>query len=264
MKTMKFNDFLPFNNLSDSYAYFLNVIPDNNLVDKISNLYSDLLPSKLVAISMKFRDKYYNRDISENVINSPLTKLYAPSGYFPYNTQGRQNFSAWFRYSTTPYLYRWNKLIDNVYSQIYEPLDNYNGTETETIEYIGSETHSIVQDHKDNNTTNNTLESSQTTATNQYKNAFNSSQSTPTANTSANGTDNTTASENAQKTSTANDIDTKSFTDRQDKRTLNKRGNLGVTSSQQMLASELEFRLKNDFLEAFFSDLCKIFFDPIY
>lgn len=51
----------------------------------------------------------------------------------------------------------------------------------------------------------------------------------------------------------------KSFTDRKTVTEEVKHGNLGVTTSQQMISSELELRLKNNFYEMIFDDFVKMY-----
>ena len=117
----------------------------------------------------------------------------------------------------------WNRLHTALYID-YNPIENYDGNEEETIS---------------NDTTTKVKTDINTETGNKFF-GFNS----------AGGKDNGSSNVHV----TGSDDNNKSNTQGESTRTLHKHGNMGVTTSQQMIESELELR-KNKFYEAIFADL---------
>lgn len=137
----------------------------------------------------------------------------------------------------TLYITKWNKLY-NTLSLEYNPLENYNGTETETIgEFI------VAINTTDSSDTSNSTESEQTYG-------FNSSEATDKDRTEANTSASSTSSNSGN-------------SDRNQTRTLTKSGNIGVTTSQEMLQSERDLWYWLYFEEVF-KDIDNALTLPIY
>ena len=153
----------------------------------------------------------------------------------------------------TIYIKNWNALYKTL-SLEYNPIENYSMTETENVQ----DTHKGTLESNGNNTNTYT----ETTLVNDTSNnqlwGFNSTDS---------------VNSDKQTGDTTRDVDstmdsTHKNTDRETKditsdRTLKRSGNIGVTTSQQMIESERQLWLWN-FFESVFSDIDKILVLKIY
>lgn len=125
----------------------------------------------------------------------------------------------------------------------YNPIENYNSTETEST--TSENTTTSGNENTTTTTTNSTTENSGET-TNKVspydnENFNNDNNTTTTSTTTGNATDTTTINDSGNMSSNG----TLS-------RTLTRKGNIGVTTTQQMIESEYELRAKNlvfEFLE---------------
>ena len=125
----------------------------------------------------------------------------------------------------------------------YNPIENYNSTETETSTSENSTTSG--NENTTTTTTNSTTENSGDT-TNKVspydsENFNNDNNTTTTNTTTGNATDTTTINDSGNMSSNGTSS-----------RTLTRKGNIGVTTTQQMIESEYELRAKNlvfEFLE---------------
>ena len=125
----------------------------------------------------------------------------------------------------------------------YNPIENYNSTETET-----TTTENATTTGNENTTTTTTNSSSENTGASTNKVSpydsenFNNDNNTTTINTTTgNATDTTTINDTGNMSSNGTSS-----------RTLTRKGNIGVTTTQQMIESEYELRAKNlvfEFLE---------------
>ena len=240
----------------------------------------------------------YHGNISGKKETSPLVDSLIVENNLTDNSKTMLAMSIFSIYSN-----KWNKLY-RILSLEYEPIENYNMTETEKITSTNENTDTI---------TTNTTNSNNVTETNTGTNTFNDSENTTGKNTitdsrtigennsvtnnnslygfnsasavnadSQNGTEtrNTTDtnthnddlkgtrtnehSENintSKVTAQKNDIkDTKDGTHTENgsqDRTLSRHGNIGVTTSQQMINSEIEL-WQWDFFSGVFKDIDKI------
>lgn len=158
---------------------------------------------------------------------------------------------------------KWLKLWE-LLSLEYNPISNYDMTETETIEIndvtTGTDTgtKTIVNDGESTQTGTVTDAGSSTTDNGIF--GFNSStaKEADTAETTANNTrtDNLQATNDNTETETRN-LANSNTTQRTDTRTLSRSGNIGVTTSQQMIQSELELWQWN-FFKSVFDDIDSI------
>lgn len=153
----------------------------------------------------------------------------------------------------TIYIKNWNALYKTL-SLEYNPIENYSMTETEnvqdthkgTIESNGNNTNTYTETTLVDNTSNNQLW------------GFNS---TGSVNSDKQTGDTTRDVESTiDNTHKNTDRETKDITS---DRTLKRSGNIGVTTSQQMIESERQLWLWN-FFESVFSDIDKILVLKIY
>ena len=125
----------------------------------------------------------------------------------------------------------------------YNPIENYNSSETETVTSENATT--TGNENTTTTTTNSTSENSgeSTNKVSPYDSEnFNNDNNTTTTNTTTgNTTDTTTINDSGNMSSNGTSS-----------RTLTRKGNIGVTTTQQMIESEYELRAKNlvfEFLE---------------
>lgn len=134
---------------------------------------------------------------------------------------------------------KWNRLYNTLITQQYNPIENYSMEESEKLKL--SNVDSVKSNSSDSGTANSTNDN--------Y--GFNSITAQPatksTATTSATST---------------NNVDGTKTTDSD--KTLTRKGNIGVTTSQQMLESEVILRNKYLFQDIIFKDLDDILMLDIY
>ncbi len=153
----------------------------------------------------------------------------------------------------TLYIKNWNALYKTL-SLEYNPIENYSMTETENVQ--DSHKGRVESDSTDTNTNNeNTIVND--TANNQLW-GFNSTDSVNSDKQVGDTSKNVDGSTNSTHKNT--DTETKDITS---DRTLKRSGNIGVTTSQQMIESERQLWFWN-FFESVFSDIDKILVLKIY
>lgn len=156
------------------------------------------------------------------------------------------------------YLDKWNKLY-NVLNSEYNPIENYNRVENTTINNTGNETTNeninnsevLTGGHTNNNTNENTHKVS----------AFNDENFSNDSNDVNNSTDVFTYN-NETKTNTATNTSSKNNTGTNETHSTIS-GNIGVTTTQQMIVSEIELR-KYNLVNEFYSDLDNLLTIGIY
>jgi hypothetical protein len=153
----------------------------------------------------------------------------------------------------TIYIKNWNALYKTL-SLEYNPIENYSMTETENVQ----DTHKGTLESNGNNTNTYTETTIVDDTSNNQLWGFNSTDSVN----SDKQTGNTTRDVGSTMDSTHKNTDraTKDITS---DRTLKRSGNIGVTTSQQMIESERQLWLWN-FFESVFSDIDKILVLKIY
>ena len=136
---------------------------------------------------------------------------YFKYNYSQYKSVHSKNSTEFTEHFTYYLLYKSaeNERIYNALSEVYNVLDNYNRTENTT-----------------NETTNSVLSETPATVTN-YATTENSDVFSPTEKTESNGG----KTSNSGKSTITSNVS----------------GNIGVTTSQQMLQSEIDLRLRNNF-----------------
>ena len=125
----------------------------------------------------------------------------------------------------------------------YNPIENYNSTETETTTTENATTtgNENTTTTTSNSTTENSGDTTNKVSPYDSENFNNDNNTTTTNTTTGNATDTTTINDSGNMSSNGTSS-----------RTLTRKGNIGVTTTQQMIESEYELRAKNlvfEFLE---------------
>ena len=139
---------------------------------------------------------------------------------------------------------KWKKIYDALMIE-YNPLENYSMVEERTPDLTFEETENVNTEVTTNRETN---------ATSKYK-GFNASD--PVTITSTDGTDDVTTS------GLSADNETTKTTTNTGTETLTRSGNIGVTTSQQMLESEFKVR-QYDFYKMIYNDIDSILCLSVY
>lgn len=147
---------------------------------------------------------------------------------------------------TLTYSDKWNKLYSAMVDSDYNPLENYDMTQVETPDVTKEKTIDVK--------TKMTTSSSGDSSTGVY--GFNSPTSVPTTENDA-STEVTVEGNNLDNVS--HDLETETGT-----RELTRHGNIGVTTSQQMLESEIQLRSNNNFVMMLLNDVTKILCISVY
>lgn len=139
---------------------------------------------------------------------------------------------------------KWKKIYDALMTQ-YNPLENYSMLEERTPELTTEETENVNSEVTTNRETN---------ASSKYK-GFNASD--PVTITTTDGSEDVTTS------GASADNETHRVIENTGKETLTRSGNIGVTTSQQMLESEFKVR-QYDFYKMIYNDIDSILCLSIY
>ena len=168
--------------------------------------------------------------------------------------------------------YKWQKLLNNVYTQTYNPLENYDRQEDTSLSYEGSENviRNVDSDRKTKGTTADTRNDTSSANSSSQKNvfAFDSSEASPSD--SDSGTTTATGTGSSNSTVDNSDVEKRteteghSFNNRKKVTASRIHGNVGVTTNQQMMTAELDFRIKNDFFSTVYEDIANTLLKPIY
>lgn len=160
----------------------------------------------------------------------------------------------------TRYGVQWGKLYKVLFAE-YNPIENYSMTEEETPDITRTETPDITRDKTISAKSDFTVTTNSDTATDVY--GFNSASPVPQGESNGNSTV-TTQGDADKNVTTENETETGTRTERETgKRTLTRSGNIGVTTSQQMLESEIKLWEWN-FYETVFKDVDTVLTVPKY
>ena len=161
---------------------------------------------------------------------------------FKYISDDKDEIKTCIDVLTKIYTNRFTKSV-NVLLADYNPIENYNSTETESVEITGetSTTSENSATASGETTTNTTGETTETLSPYDSENFNNNSKN----NSSGLTTENSSSSDNSSNTMSGT-------TSQSNNRTLKRSGNIGVTTSQQMIQSEIDLR-KNDIINDFFN-----------
>lgn len=144
------------------------------------------------------------------------------------------------------YVDKWNKLYNAVIDSDYAPLDNYNMEQVETPDITREKDVEV-------NTKMKTTTSGDSTSS---VHGFNSVVAVPS-------TENEAGSE-VEVEGTSDDNNSHEVESETGTRTLTRRGNIGVTTSQQMLESEIKLRSDYNFIKALLDDVSEIICLSVY
>ena len=268
-KNPTLNEWLP-SLFDDDYFLFDGIFSNQSFIDKIYELYGvtddfDGQSNVRVSFDSNLRIKYGCREVDSTVLCMGIIQDFTPI------TDATTQTSI-LSFLFTKYYYKWQKLLDNVYAQTYNPLENYDRQEDTSLTYEGSENviRNVDSDRKIKGTTADTRNDTSSANSSSQKNvfAFDSAEASPSD--SDSGT--TTATGTGSSNSTVDNSDTEkrteteghSFTNRKNVTASHIHGNIGVTTSVQMLTAEQEFRIKNDFFNTVYEDIVNTLLKPIY
>ena len=182
--------------------------------------------------------------------------------FIPFNIQSGDLYLMWvLKYSSFKYISNdfdemksYVDILSKIYSDRftksvnvllteYNPIENYNSTETENIETTSqnSNTSEISSTSSGETSSNSTGETTETLSPYDSENFNNNSKNSSSGNT----TENSSSTDSSSNTMSGTSSQTNA-------RTLKRSGNIGVTTSQQMIQSEIELR-KNDLINDFFN-----------
>lgn len=161
---------------------------------------------------------------------------------------------------------KWSRIYEALNLE-YATINNYDMIEESTDEISKDGTTSSTNSSTDTLTRSGTVTNEGSSAANTQGNVFGYDSSTASPSDSSSSS----ASSDATQTSSSTDTDntsssTEGTTNEEEtvKHTLTRKGNIGVTTSQQMLESEIVLRNKYKFWDIVFSDLDGILTLPIY
>lgn len=161
---------------------------------------------------------------------------------FEYISDDKNEIKSYIDILAKIYSNRFTKSVNALLSE-YNPIENYNSTETESIEMSGA--NSITSENSTTATgeitTNTTGETIETLSPYDSENFNNNSKNNSSGVTTENSSNSDTSSNTMSGT-----------TSQSNNRTLKRSGNIGVTTNQQMIQSEIELR-KNDLINDFFN-----------
>ena len=130
----------------------------------------------------------------------------------------------------------------------YNPIENYNSN-SEVTEVYGEQTQNYIKGQESIRNTNNAV----TDNTEDYITSYDSDTFSPTGKNKNDYGERISTTENGMRT------DTNTVNSYTNKITENKSGNIGVTTSQQMINAEIELRLKNIYdmyIDNFIKNVC--------
>lgn len=238
------------------------VFVSDELKEKIITLFAQQATQddEKVSFELVFRGLHGERQVDNTIINNLFSDFFVNDKY------------QYLQYLLLRYQYKWSKLIDNVYAQTYNPIENYDRQEDTSLSYEGAEnvTRNVDSDRKVKGTTADTRNDSSTAESNSQKNvfAFDSSEASPSdsdsGRTTATGTGSSNSTVDNSDVEKRTETEGHSFTNRKNVTASRIHGNVGVTTNQQMMTAELEFRLKNDFFNTVYDDIAEALLKPIY
>lgn len=229
----KISDFVDFAYINNDQETLFNVLmADTDLYP----LVEDFINSD---VKQQINIDYFMGHSADKYVSPLFEKLYKETG---------EDVESTFEY-LAPIIYnrfanKWKHIYDALMTE-YNPLENYSMVEERTPDLTFEETENVNSEI----TTNR-----ETSATSKYK-GFNASD--PVTITSTDGTDDVTTS------GASADNETQKTTTHTGTETLTRSGNIGVTTSQQMLESEFKVR-QYDFYKMMYNDIDSILCLSIY
>ena len=136
-KNPTFNEYFPQQFIGEeaSFEYMFDyVFIDEKLQRKIIELFTSSPMGSAPADNLKlsfefsFRNEQGEREVDNAISNGVFSQAFNENQRYDYLST-----------LLNRYQYKWGKLIDNVYAQTYNPLENYDRQEDTSLTYEGSE-----------------------------------------------------------------------------------------------------------------------------
>lgn len=232
---MKINDIYKDSIFGDTNTFFYLWEQNEN---NVYPLVQDFISGHVAALNMDFFGGYS----ADKYISPLLEKIYESSQGAEYPFNVINNRIANILYNR--FAIKWKKIYDALLTT-YNPLENYSMEEVRTPDLTFDET----QSEKNKSTSDRT-----TSATSKYK-GFNADE--PITITKTDG------SENVVTSGSKEDNEIHKVSEHTGTETLTRAGNIGVTTSQQMLESEFKVR-QYDFYKMIYNDIDSILCLSIY
>ena len=229
------------------------VFSEPSLFKVLKTLYPTLYPWAGEEVDF---DYLYNHS-GDKTVSPLIDKLVSNQGQAPLENAAIERICKILnaRFGTT-----WQKLY-TILSIEYNPIENYSMKEIETPDLVRTETPNITRETDRNQQTDLTVTTNDTNSDDTY--GFNSNSPVPQDTSSGDTTERTQGNADNNKvheTNTEKGIRTHTETG---KRELTRSGNIGVTTSQQMIQSEIDL-WKWNFFETVYADCDKILTCPVY
>ena len=265
-KNPTFNEYFPQQIVGDNVTgqfmfdcVFSKLELKNKIIDTFTGTGSGEDDLLRISFEIDFRSTQGEREVDSTIINN-LFSNYVESKY------------EYLSLVLIRYQYKWEKLIDNVYAQTYNPIENYDRQEDTSLSYEGSEnvTRNVDSDRKIKGTTADTRSDTSSAESSSQKNVFAFDSSTASPSDSDSGKTTATGTGSSNSTVDNSDVEKRieteghSFTGRKNVTASRIHGNIGVTTSQQMLESEVALRNKYDFFNTVYEDIANTVLKPIY
>ncbi len=226
-------------------SYFANLLRNQSLELAIDYVYSHSGEKYISPLISKYLEEVDETDLSDISTQAVICRI------------------LYQRYAV-----KWWKIFNALMTD-YQPLENYdmeeNRTPNITRTHAGSETGVRNEDGKESTNIDKTVSRDIDTESGVY--GFNSANSNPTATGESGVTEHETGTKANNYIERENDITDSTTTSGTDTETGNERltrhGNIGVTTSQQMLESEIKLR-QYSFIEEMFNDIDKVLCLKIY
>lgn len=223
-------------------------------------IYSGSYMEDLPWLSLyKELDIEYIGNISGDKIISPLLKRLYDNDSLTYRSSIAKNVIRL-------YLDRWKKLYATLILD-YNPIENYNMTEVLDLDdsTIYGKTETLTNNLSHGKTGTETTAPNLTRTTDNKIHGFNSSTGVSADEQTESTTGNSILTHNTTDTDTGTETTVNSGSDTYTRdHTLTRSGNIGVTTSQQMIESERELWLWSYFYDVVFPDVDRVLTIPIY
>ena len=201
-----------------------------------------------------------------------------------------ENYSLLISLINTKFSFKWTQLLNSLNNSNYNPIENYSMEEIRTPNLINetkatTTNNNTIKDvntlsnESTNNTKNTTTGDYNDTINNDVENktsAFDNNAYQPNTKTTNNTTSNQKTTSNSNQESSNSQTQTINNTQNQDlsrndsstttnkgTETLTRKGNIGVTTTQQMIGQELELR-KNNLIDIMFNDIDSLLTIDLY
>ena len=234
MNRLRLSDVYTFDKLMNGETPFRYIVEHQDLLQSIPWLdtyYATYLDEKLILeySGDKYISPYFNKllKLDEEDERADITRMLCNN-------------------IVKTYADKWNKIYNALINSDYNPLENYDMEEVETPDVTKERTTDVK--------TKMVTSSSGDTSNDVY--GFNSANPSPSSQSEAN-TEVTVEGSNDDNVS--HDLETETGT-----RELTRHGNIGVTTSQQMLESEIVLRNKNNFYKMVLNDVSSILCLSVY